>query len=97
MADIDIPSPFFQEDPHWDATRALIKKARRNAAQRRYKEKKQGKPFGQHGGARPGAGRPRKESHTITIKINRIQLAVLTEEGWGKLSDGIERLINKYY
>lgn len=57
-----------------------------------------GRPWG---GARKGAGRPRKrvtplEGLTIVVKLNNIQNISLREMGDGDLNLGVQRLIDKY-
>ena len=100
-------SPFDQEEAVWEhfpespppkpMTAAERKKAAQKRANQKWRSKVLGREIGQHGGERKGAGRPRKESHTITVKLNRVQQAALTEDGWGQLGVGIQMLINKYY
>jgi len=60
--------------------------------------KSNGKPWG---GARQGAGRPRKrvtplEGLTIVVKLNNIQNISLREMGNGDLSAGVQKLIDQY-
>lgn len=60
--------------------------------------KSNGRPWG---GARQGAGRPRKrvtplEGLTIVVKLNNIQNISLREMGDGDLNAGVQRLIDKY-
>lgn len=83
-------NPFVYDDPDWIKKQKALKR-------RLARQEKLGRPVGEHGGQRAGAGRRRKEEHTITVKLNRIQQEVLEKEGHGKLSYGIQKLINKYY
>lgn len=53
------------------------------------------------GGARKGAGRPRKrvtplEGLTIVVRLNNIQNISLREMGNGDLSTGVQKLIDQY-
>ena len=88
-----LENPFVYDDPEWVRKQKSEKSLKRLLA----REQRLGRPVGEHGGKRPGAGRQRKAEHTITIKLNRIQQEVLEKEGHGKLSYGIQKLVNKYY
>jgi hypothetical protein len=50
------------------------------------------------GGARPGAGRPKKrtEGLTVDIKLNNIQSILLREMGDGDIKTGVQRLIDQH-
>ena len=59
--------------------------------------KKLGRPVGDWGGKRKGAGRPKvlKTKTTIDLALNPIQAKVLTEMGEGSIEEGILKLINE--
>lgn len=59
--------------------------------------KKLGRPIGDWGGKRKGAGRPKgvKTKTSIDLELNPIQAQVLTEMGEGSLEEGILKLINE--
>jgi len=76
---------------NWSELENLEKEAKRLS-------KSNGKPWG---GARQGAGRPRKrvtplEGLTIVVKLNNIQNISLREMGNGDLSAGVQKLIDQY-
>ena len=76
---------------NWQELEILEKEAKRLS-------KSNGKPWG---GARKGAGRPRKrvtplEGLTIVVKLNNIQNISLREMGNGDLSAGVQKLIDQY-
>lgn len=73
---------------NWDELEVLEKEAKRAS-------KSNGKPWG---GARQGAGRPRKrvEGLTVGVKLNNIQTLSLRELGDGDIQLGVQRLIDKY-
>jgi len=50
------------------------------------------------GGARQGAGRPKKrtEGLTVDIKLNNIQSMLLREMGDGDIKTGVQRLIDQH-
>lgn len=76
---------------------AAVQKKARQDAQRRYREKKLGRPMGKHGGYRPNAGRPsnRKYDYWIGVKVNNIQKLLLEELG-GTVQGGIQKLIETH-
>ena len=83
----------FDDIPEWrlEQIYAAMEKRRRE-----HIEKKTGKPLGQWGGKRPGAGRPRtRMSAEINLPINAVQKKILTEMGEGSLEMGILKLINE--
>lgn len=88
-----IENPFVYDDPNW----VPQKKAEKSLKRRLARQAKLGRPVGEHGGQRPGAGRKRKAEHTVTIRLNSIQQKMLEQDGSGKLSYGIQKLINKHY
>lgn len=73
---------------NWEELENLEKEAKRAS-------KSNGKPWG---GARQGAGRPRKrvEGLTVAIKLNNIQTLSLRELGDGDIQLGVQRLIDKH-
>jgi hypothetical protein len=72
---------------NWDELEILEKEAKRAS-----------KGQGQWGGARPGAGRPKKRVDLLTVdlKLNNIQTMNLRDLGDGDLKIGVQRLIDKY-
>lgn len=73
---------------NWEELEILEKEAKRIS-------KSNGKPWG---GARQGAGRPRKrvEGLTVAIKLNNIQTMNLRQLGDGDIQVGVQRLIDQY-
>ena len=73
---------------NWSELENLEKEAKRLS-------KSNGKPWG---GARQGAGRPKKrtEGLTLDIKLNNIQTMNLRELGDGDIRTGVQRLIDKH-
>jgi len=71
---------------NWEELENLEKEAKRLS-------KSNGKPWG---GARQGAGRPKKrvEGLTVDIKLNNIQTMNLRELGDGDIKLGVQRLID---
>lgn len=87
---LENPFKYSDEPPEW-----LVNKKRMQRRKRR--EKKLGRPIGEWGGSRPGAGRPRlKTKQTFDLSINNIQRLLLEEIGGGDLTRGIQRLIDKH-
>ena len=73
---------------NWDELENLEKEAKRLS-------KNNGNSWG---GARQGAGRPKKRTDclTIDVKLNNIQTMLLREIGDGDIKTGIQRLIDKH-
>ena len=71
---------------NWEELEILEKEAKRGS-------KSNGRPWG---GARQGAGRPKKrvEGLTVAIKLNNIQTMNLRELGNGDIQLGVQRLID---
>jgi hypothetical protein len=71
---------------NWEELEILEKEAKRIS-------KSNGRPWG---GARQGAGRPKKrvEGLTVEIKLNNIQTMNLRELGDGDIKLGVQRLID---
>lgn len=65
---------------------------------RAYRAKKLGRPLGNHGGYRKGAGRKRirEWSHRAYLNLDRIQVKLLEDLGNGDLSSGVQQLVEKY-
>ena len=64
---------------------------------RKAREKRLGRPVGEHGGKREGAGRKRIGVYNIPLKLTRIQYLVLLEEGKGNLHFAVQKAIDKHY
>ena len=73
---------------NWEELEILEKEAKRAS-------KSNGRPWG---GARQGAGRPKKrvDQLTVGVKLNNIQTLSLRELGDGDIQLGVQRLIDKY-
>lgn len=73
-------------------------KQKEREERRKKREEKLGRPLGQWGGYRPGAGRPkvRKYDATVGLDLNPIQKKLLKEMGKGSIQDGVQKLINDY-
>jgi len=87
----DYPEPFKpQQQPE--------KKADLREKRRAYRAKKLGRAIGQHGGYRPGAGRPRVRSYThiAYVLLDSIQVKLLQELGQGDVNKGIQAAIERY-
>jgi hypothetical protein len=86
-----IESPFnYPEGPDW-----LIDKKRQKRRDKR--AAKLGRPVGDWGGKRQGAGRPREKTpETFRLQLNNVQRLNLEELGNGNITLGIQKLIDKY-
>jgi hypothetical protein len=86
-----IESPFnYPEGPDW-----LIDKKRQKRRDKR--AAKLGRPVGEWGGKRQGAGRPREKTpETFRLQLNNVQRLNLEELGNGVITNGIQKLIDKY-
>jgi hypothetical protein len=86
-----IESPFnYPEGPDW-----LIDKKRQKRRDKR--AAKLGRPVGEWGGKRQGAGRPREKTpETFKLQLNNVQRLNLEELGNGNITLGIQKLIDKY-
>ena len=86
-----IESPFnYPEGPDW-----LIDKKRQKRREKR--AAKLGRPVGEWGGKRQGAGRPREKTpETFKLQLNNVQRLNLEELGNGNITLGIQKLIDKY-
>jgi hypothetical protein len=86
-----IESPFnYPEGPDW-----LIDKKRQKRREKR--AAKLGRPVGEWGGKRQGAGRPREKTpETFRLQLNNVQRLNLEELGNGVITNGIQKLIDKY-
>lgn len=88
---IELEDPFQYEKPQW-----LVEKEREK--RRAARARRLGRPIGQWGGSRKGAGRKRERiyDHMVGININRVQEQILREMGNGDLSSGVVALINEH-
>lgn len=86
-----IESPFkYPDGPEW-----LIDKKRQKRREKR--AAKLGRPVGEWGGKRQGAGRPREKTpETFRLQLNNVQRLNLEELGNGVIANGIQKLIDKY-
>ena len=82
-------NPFEYKKPEW-----LIQIEREK--RRAYREKKLGRPLGQHGGYRPGAGRKRKKQWTEQVKVNLTRLQKMLLDEMGGVEAGIQKLIDQH-
>jgi hypothetical protein len=91
MKTLDDPFQYPDKTPEWLAEIERQK-------QRAKRSKRLGRPIGNHGGRRPGAGRPtvKKEDQPFNLVLNSIQKKSLLELGSGDLNKGIQVLIDKY-
>jgi hypothetical protein len=92
MSSTTFSDPFKQPKYVSPERKAELAKKRREA-----REKRLGRPTGQHGGYREGAGRKRVGVYNVTIKLTRIQYLVLMEEGKGNLHFAIQSALDKHY
>lgn len=62
-----------------------------------YRAKYLGRPIGEWGGKRAGAGRPRVNDWNMEVKLflTKFQVKVLEDMGKGSLSKGIEALVKE--
>jgi hypothetical protein len=93
MSSITFADPFAEIGKRVPVEKVPDAKAKRRQA----REKRLGRPVGQHGGKREGAGRKRIGIYNIPLKLTRIQHAVLLEEGKGNLAFAIQKAIDKHY
>jgi hypothetical protein len=72
---------------------ADMEKRRKDALSKRL-----GRPVGEWGGKRKGAGRPKYLPYNAIVKLqlNGVQKKMLSEMGNGILAAGIEKLINEH-
>jgi hypothetical protein len=87
---LENPFKYPDKPPEW-----IVSKKQQQ--RRKYREKKLGRPLGEWGGKRAGAGRPRqKTKEFFQLKINNIQRLNLEEMGDGDLTKGIQKLIDMH-
>ena len=86
-----IENPFvYPNGPEW-----LIDKKRQKRREKR--AAKLGRPVGEWGGKRQGAGRPKEKiPETFRLHLNNVQRLNLEELGNGVIANGIQKLIDKY-
>lgn len=87
----DYPEPF--KPPVTEEKKQEIAEKRRA-----YRAKKLGRPVGKHGGYRKGSGRKRLRewTHRAYLNLDRIQVKLLEDLGNGDLSNGVQKLVEKY-
>lgn len=87
----EIEDPFVYEKPEW-----LILHEREH--RRKLREARTGKPVGQWGGKREGAGKkkPREYSHLARLNITNVQQQILADMGKGDWETGLINLINEH-
>lgn len=87
----DYPQPF--KTPKTEEKQKELRDKRRA-----YRAKKLGRPIGNHGGYRKGAGRKRTRewTHRAYLVLDRIQVKLIEDLGNGDLSNGIQELVRKH-
>jgi hypothetical protein len=86
----ELEDPFVYEKPEW-----LILHEREH--RRKLREARTGKPVGQWGGKREGAGKkkPREYSHLARLNITNVQQQILADMGKGDWEAGLSKLIDE--
>jgi len=87
----EIENPFVYEKPLW-----LILHEREH--RRKLKEARTGKPVGQWGGKREGAGIKKKKeyTHLARLTMTNVQYKILADMGKGDWETGLINLINEH-
>jgi hypothetical protein len=87
----ELEDPFVYSKPQW-----LIDHEREH--RRKLREARIGKPVGQWGGKREGAGKkkPREYSHLARLNITNVQQQILADMGKGDWETGLINLINEH-
>ena len=88
---MELEDPFDYKKPDW-----LVEKEREK--RRAARSRRLGRPIGEWGGRRKGAGRKRERQydHMVGINVNRVQEQILRDMGNGDLSAGVIALINEH-
>ena len=86
----EIEDPFVYVKPDW-----LVLHEREH--RRKLKEARTGKPVGQWGGKREGAGLKKKKEYTHIAKLNitNVQYQILSDMGQGDFEKGLNKLIDE--
>ena len=86
----EIEDPFVYTKPDW-----LVLHEREH--RRKLKEARTGKPVGQWGGKREGAGLKKKKEYTHMARLNitNVQYQILTDMGKGDFEKGLNKLIDE--
>jgi len=86
----EIEDPFVYTKPDW-----LVMYEREH--RRKLKEARTGKPVGQWGGKREGAGKkkPKEYTHLARLNMTNVQCQILADMGNGDWETGLNNLINE--
>ena len=86
----EIEDPFVYVKPDW-----LVLHEREH--RRKLKEARTGKPVGQWGGKREGAGVKKKKEYTHVARLNitNVQYQILSDMGQGDFEKGLNKLIDE--
>ena len=87
----ELEDPFVYEKPEW-----LVLHEREH--RRKLREARTGKPVGQWGGKREGAGKkkPKEYTHLARLNMNNIQCQILADMGNGDWEAGLNNLIKEH-
>jgi len=87
----ELEDPFVYSKPQW-----LIDHEREH--RRKLREARTGKPVGQWGGKREGAGKkkPREYTHLARLNMTNVQQQILADMGKGDWEAGLINLINEH-